>query len=71
MPVTWLAFFTAVGGIALAMAMYLFGFLNPAEVRRQFSGIYRFLRNKWWFDELYEWLFVRPTHVAIANRGSD
>ena len=45
------------------MAMYLFGALKPSEVRRQFPRIYTFLRNKWWFDELYEWMFVRPTHV--------
>ena len=22
----------------------------------------RFLLNKWYFDELYDWLFVRPAH---------
>ena len=64
-PVTWLAFATAVGGIALAMAMYLFGKLNPSDVSRQFAPIYRFLRNKWWFDELYQTLFVRPTALDI------
>ena len=62
-PVTWLAFCTAVGGMTLAMAMYLLGVLKPSEVRRQFSGIYWFLRNKWWFDELYDFVFVRPTHL--------
>ncbi len=62
-PVAWLAFSASVGGLALAMAMYLFGGLKPGEVRRQFSGVYRFLIHKWWFDELYQWLFVRPTHV--------
>ena len=30
-------------------------------MRDQFSGIYNFLINKWWFDELYERIFVRPT----------
>ncbi len=73
-PVTWMAFAASVGGIALAMAMYLFGVLKPAEVRRQFSGLYRFLRNKWWFDELYSYLFVLPTHaisrlVAAVDRN--
>ena len=24
--------------------------------------IYRFLLNKWWFDELYQFLFVNPVH---------
>ena len=33
-------------------------------MRRQFEGIYRFLLNKWWFDELYDFLFVRPSHFV-------
>jgi NADH-quinone oxidoreductase subunit L len=39
-------------------------------VRAQFPRIYRFLVNKWWFDELYDNLFVKPVHVvsrAVAN----
>ena len=43
--------------------MYGVGYLNPEDARRQFAPIYRLLVNKWWFDELYDWLFVRPTHV--------
>ena len=63
-PITMLAFGTALAGFLLATAMYGLGYLNPEEARRQFSGAYTFLRNKWWFDELYDWLFVRPTLVA-------
>ncbi|MHB8951751.1 MAG: NADH-quinone oxidoreductase subunit 5 family protein [Pirellulaceae bacterium] len=66
-PVTLLAFCTAIGGIALALAMYVFGALNPSDVSRQFAPLYRFLRNKWWFDELYDILFVRPVHAI--SRG--
>jgi len=62
-PVTMLATVTAWAGIALATVMYLFGGINPDEVRRQFQAIYQFLLNKWWFDELYDFIFVRPTHV--------
>jgi NADH-quinone oxidoreductase subunit L len=62
-PVTLLAFCTAIGGIALALAMYVFGRLNPADVSRQFAPLDRFLRNKWWFDELYEVAFIRPVHA--------
>ena len=43
--------------------MYVFGRLNPSDVSRQFAPLYRFLRNKWWFDELYEVVFVRPVHA--------
>jgi len=62
-PVTLLATITALGGIALATVMYCFGGISPADVRRQFEAIYRFLLNKWWFDELYDFIFVRPAHV--------
>ncbi len=27
---------------------------------RQFPAVYRFVSNKWYFDELYDFLFVRP-----------
>ncbi len=63
-PVTWIATFTALGGIALATVMYLFGTLSPSEVRRQFEPIYQLLWNKWWFDELYDFVFVRPTRLV-------
>ena len=68
-PVTLLATVTALSGIALAAAMYLWGFLSPTEVRRKFSGVYNFLWNKWWFDELYDFLFIRPT-LAIARMAA-
>jgi NADH-quinone oxidoreductase subunit L len=69
-PVTLLATGTWALGITLATLMYCVGWLNPEEVRRQFSPIYRLLVNKWWFDELYDAIFVRPTFVIsrfIAN----
>ena len=62
-PVTLLATLTWMGGISLASCMYWLGYLNPEDVRRQFAWVYRLLINKWWFDELYDWVFVRPTHV--------
>jgi NADH-quinone oxidoreductase subunit L len=59
---TWFAFSTALGGFLLATVFYGWRLLDPAEVRGQFGGVYRFLVNKWWFDELYDFLFVRPAH---------
>ena len=32
----------------------------PAATARAFRPLYLFLLNKWYFDELYDWLFVRP-----------
>jgi NADH-quinone oxidoreductase subunit L len=73
-PVTWFATFASWAGIALAIVMYRIGYIDPAEVQKQFRRIDRFLRNKWWFDELYELIFVRPLHVisrivAAFDRG--
>jgi len=76
-PITLLAFATALGGFLLATAMYGVGYLNADEVRRQFPRAYTFLRNKWYFDELYAAVFVAPTMVlsrfiaAIDRRWID
>lgn len=32
----------------------------PVELARQHQPLYRFLLNKWYFDELYDTIFVRP-----------
>ena len=57
----------AVAGIALAYVMYLLRPEWPALVAARFRRLYLFLYNKWYFDELYDWLFVRPAH--IIGRG--
>ncbi len=53
----------AVLGIALAYQMYVRDPLLPQRLARRFRGLYLFLLNKWYFDELYDRLFVRPAHV--------
>jgi proton-translocating NADH-quinone oxidoreductase chain L len=63
LPVTLLATGTWIVGIGLACAFYWWRYLDAADVRKTFQPIYRLLINKWWFDELYDFLFVRPTHV--------
>jgi NADH-quinone oxidoreductase subunit L len=57
---------TALTGFFLAVVFYGLRILNPAEVRAQFRPIYQFLIHKWYFDELYDFLFVRP--VMFASR---
>jgi len=32
----------------------------PGELAAQQPGLYRFLLNKWYFDEIYDAIFVRP-----------
>jgi NADH-quinone oxidoreductase subunit L len=53
-------------GLAMAVVFYWVRALDPAEVAHQFSGVYNFLRNKWYFDELYDVVFVRPA-LAVAR----
>ncbi|HEV3004674.1 MAG TPA: proton-conducting transporter membrane subunit, partial [Pirellulales bacterium] len=69
---TLYAFSTALGGFLLATVFYGLRWLNPNDVRQQFAAVYRFLLNKWYFDELYDALFVRPAHrVAKFISGID
>jgi NADH-quinone oxidoreductase subunit L len=63
---TLIAFSTALVGFVLATVFYGWRKLDPRDVRNQFGGLYRFLRNKWWFDELYNALFVQPVY-ALAR----
>ena len=34
--------------------------IAPTRSREQHEPLYRFLLNKWYFDELYDLIFVRP-----------
>jgi NADH-quinone oxidoreductase subunit L len=53
---------TVVGllGIALAYFMYMFNPLLPMRLAQQLGPIYRLVLNKWYFDELYNTIFVQP-----------
>ena len=48
------------GGFAVAYYMYLVDRTAPKALADTFPDLYRFLLNKWYFDELYDFLFVRP-----------
>ena len=52
----------AIIGIALAYQMYIRDPSMPQRLGQRFRGLYLFLLNKWYFDELYDRLFVRPAH---------
>lgn len=55
-------------GIGLVFA-YLFYYnraLDPNDARRQFPKLHGFLSAKWYFDELYRVIIVRPS-MAVAN----
>ncbi len=67
---TWIASGTALLGFLLATVVYCWRLLDPAEVANQFRAIYRLLWNKWYFDEIYQVLFVEPV-MFLARRASD
>jgi NADH-quinone oxidoreductase subunit L len=48
-------------GFLLSMYFYIFRPDIPVELARQQEPLYKFLLNKWYFDELYDLIFVRPT----------
>lgn len=48
-------------GIGLAYVLYIQRTDIPGKIAEKFQAIYQFLLNKWYFDELYEFLFVRPS----------
>lgn len=47
-------------GIGLAYVFYIMNPDLPRQLAEKAQGVYRFLLNKWYFDELYDFLFVRP-----------
>ncbi|MEJ2752006.1 MAG: NADH-quinone oxidoreductase subunit L [Chloroflexota bacterium] len=47
-------------GLGLAYLFYIRQPQLPKELARQQGGLYKFLLNKWYFDELYDYVFVRP-----------
>jgi len=47
-------------GLVTAYVMYQLSKDAPQRLATTFAPIYRFFLNKWYFDELYNFLFVRP-----------
>jgi NADH-quinone oxidoreductase subunit L len=54
----------AIGGLFLAVYLYLIDATLPARLSARFHGLYRVLFEKYYVDELYDWLFVEPFRRA-------
>ena len=73
----WAAFAVALAGFVLATLFYGLRKFDAKEAARTFGPLYRFVLHKWWFDELYAFLFVRPVLrvsgwvAAIDKKGID
>jgi len=59
-----LALIAAASGTFIAWLLYGTTLVNVAEIKRQLSGLHGFLANKWHFDEMYDALFMKPSHVV-------
>ncbi|MGA9600531.1 MAG: NADH-quinone oxidoreductase subunit L [Methylocystis sp.] len=62
-----------VGGFLVSLYIYV---LRPGVAEKlasAFPGLYRFLLNKWYFDELYDKIFVRPAFALgrLLWKGGD
>ena len=53
------AFILAISGIASAFMMYFKESPLPAKLANMFPGVYQFLLNKWYWDELYAATIVK------------
>jgi NADH-quinone oxidoreductase subunit L len=58
--VSLLPFLMMVIGFVVAYYMYVVDTKMPARLAAGNPLLYRFLLNKWYFDELYDFIFVRP-----------
>jgi NADH-quinone oxidoreductase subunit L len=56
----WLPFVMMVVGGLVSYMFYIRRPYLPVELARQQPMLYQFLLNKWYFDELYDLIFVRP-----------
>ena len=52
--------------IVFATLIYKSRVFDPADAVAQFPGVHRFLQHKWYFDEFYSAMFVRPA-LAVAG----
>ncbi len=57
----------AISGVVFAYVLYVFAPSLPGKLARTFPAVYDFLLNKWYFDELYDRIFVRP--AKALGRG--
>ena len=53
-------FVAMLAGLGLAYQMYIRRPDWPAKLAEQQAPLYQFLLNKWYFDEIYDFLFVKP-----------
>jgi NADH-quinone oxidoreductase subunit L len=58
--VKWSPFVEMLAGFLVAYQFYIRRPEMPVALAARHRGLYQFLLNKWYFDEIYDFLFVRP-----------
>ncbi|MFV0386186.1 NADH-quinone oxidoreductase subunit L [Paracoccus sp. (in: a-proteobacteria)] len=53
-------FIAMLGGLLMAVIFYILRPDTPRKLAEQQPALYRFLLNKWYFDEIYAFIFVAP-----------
>jgi len=53
-------FIAMLGGLVMALWFYIWNPSLPARLAANQRPLYQFLLNKWYFDEIYDFIFVRP-----------
>lgn len=57
-------------GLGLAYSFYILGHkVLPASLRAKFSPLYRIIYNKYYIDEIYDFVFIRP-FLALSKLAS-
>jgi NADH-quinone oxidoreductase subunit L len=70
--VVTLPFWLAVAGVALSAFFYLVRPSIPAAIAQRFKFLHQMLLNKYWFDELYGWVFAKGARAlggSLWRRG--
>jgi len=62
-----LPFWLAVAGVGLSAFFYLKRPDIPAAIAQRFKFLHQMLLNKYWFDELYSWVFAKGARLLGAT----
>jgi len=72
----WVGFLPSVMMVTGFLVSFYVYMLKPGTAQKlaaAFPGLYRFLLNKWYFDELYDMIFVKPAFALgrLFWKGGD
>jgi NADH-quinone oxidoreductase subunit L len=60
---------SSIAGIVIGWLIYIGRWINPESIAKAFRPLYLLFFNKWYLDEIYDVVFVRPT-LALSRAGA-